>query len=349
MADAINAGSNEPNSHPPSFTKFLGGAWGASAVLIALIALLDPAQLQTTLTSAAASIWSTAPFILFAVLAIAHLKATGAENLLTRAFEGNPVRMVVMAALLGGLSPFCSCEVIPFIAALLALGAPLGAVMAFWLASPLMDPAMFLITSGTLGWEFAVAKTIAAVSLGILGGFGMLVLSRSVIFSDPLREKPSVGGCCAVQKPFSGQPEWKFWKESERREVFKSTALENGLFLLKWLTLAYVIETLMIAYVPAELIASALGGTGVGPIFMGALVGAPAYLNGYAAVPLVDALLAQGMSQGAAMSFVIAGGVSCIPAAIAVWALVKPRVFIAYLSFAIIGAIIAGIIWQVIA
>ena len=349
MADAINAGSNEPNSPPPSFTKFLGGAWGASAVLIAVIALLDPAQLQTTLTSAAASIWSTAPFILFAVLAIAHLKATGAENLLTRAFEGNPVRMVVMAALLGGLSPFCSCEVIPFIAALLALGAPLGAVMAFWLASPLMDPAMFLITSGTLGWEFAVAKTIAAVSLGVFGGFGMLVLSRSVIFSDPLREKPSVGGCCGVQKPFSGQPEWKFWKESERREVFKSTALENGLFLLKWLTLAYVIETMMVAYVPAELIASVLGGTGVGPIFMGALVGAPAYLNGYAAVPLVDALLAQGMSQGAAMSFVIAGGVSCIPAAIAVWALVKPRVFIAYLSFAIIGAIIAGIIWQVIA
>ncbi len=118
--------------------------------------------------------------------------------------------------------------------------------------------------------------------------------------------------------------------------------------MLKWLTLAYVIETMMIAYVPAELIASVLGGTGVGSIFMGALVGAPAYLNGYAAVPLVDALLTQGMSQGAAMSFVIAGGVSCIPAAIAVWALVKPRVFIAYLSFAIIGAIIAGMIWQLI-
>jgi uncharacterized membrane protein YraQ (UPF0718 family) len=47
------------------------------------------------------------------------------------------------------------------------------------------------------------------------------------------------------------------------------------------------------------------------------------------------------------MSFVIAGGVSCIPAAIAVWALVKPRVFAAYLSFAIVGAIIAGLIWQI--
>ena len=82
---------------------------------------------------------------------------------------------------------------------------------------------------------------------------------------------------------------------------------------------------------------------------MGALVGAPAYLNGYAAVPLVDALLAQGMSQGAAMSFVIAGGVSCIPAAITVWALVKPRMFAAYLVFAVTGAMIAGIIWQAVA
>ena len=61
---------------------------------------------------------------------------------------------------------------------------------------------------------------------------------------------------------------------------------------------------------------------------------------------MVDALLEQGMSNGAAMSFVIAGGVSCIPAAIAVWALVKPRVFAAYLGLAVTGAILAGLAWQ---
>ena len=105
----------------------------------------------------------------------------------------------------------------------------------------------------------------------------------------------------------------------------------------------------MLRYVPADMIAAVLGGNGVMPILLGALVGAPAYLNGYAAVPLVDALLAQGMSNGAAMSFVIAGGVSSIPAAIAVWALVKPRVFTAYLGIAIIGALIAGIAWNAIA
>ncbi len=125
--------------------------------------------------------------------------------------------------------------------------------------------------------------------------------------------------------------------------------MDNAFFLLKWLTLAYVLESVMLAYIPADLIAGVLGGDGLKPIFLGALVGAPAYLNGYAAVPLVDALLTQGMAPGAAMSFVIAGGVSCIPAAVAVWALVKPRVFAAYIGFAIIGAMLGGIVWQAIA
>jgi uncharacterized membrane protein YraQ (UPF0718 family) len=327
----------------------LRGAWGAVLALLALVALLDMPQFVPTVRFATQALLNTAPFILFAVMAVAYLKASGAETILAKAFEGNTARMIVMAALLGGLSPFCSCEVIPFIAALLAVGAPLAAVMAFWLASPLMDPAMFAITSGTLGFEFAMAKTLAAVGLGMFGGFGTWALARSPIFAEPLRERPAVGGCCGVKKPFSGAPVWKFWTEDSRRETFRETALDNGLFLLKWLTLAYVIEALMLTYVPASLIAGLLGGTGLGPILMGALVGAPAYLNGYAAVPLVDALLAQGMSQGAAMSFVIAGGVSCIPAAIAVWALVKPRVFAAYLGFAIVGAMLAGVVWQAVA
>lgn len=324
-------------------------AWLATLILLAVVALLDWPQLWPTVTFAVGALWHTLPFILFAVLAVAYLKASGAERLLARAFEGHEGRMIIMAALLGGLSPFCSCEVIPFIAALLAVGAPLSAVMAFWLASPLMDPAMFAITAGTLGVDFAVAKAVAAVGLGLMGGFGTMLFSQSPVFRDPLRERPQVGGCCSVKKPFQGAPVWRFWGEAERRVVFRDTALENGLFLLKWLTLAYVIEAVMIHYIPAEMIAGVLGGTGMWPVILGALVGAPAYLNGYAAVPLVDALLAQGMAPGAAMSFVLAGGVSCIPAAIAVWALVKPRVFAAYLGYALLGSVLAGAAWAMIA
>lgn len=66
-------------------------------------------------------------------------------------------------------------------------------------------------------------------------------------------------------------------------------------------------------------------------------------------VPLLAGLTAQDMSQGAAMSFVISGGVSSIPAALAVWALVKPRVFAAYIGFAFVGALIAGTLWGLLA
>ena len=324
-------------------------AWLALVVILALTAFFDPAQFRPTVVFGASALWHTAPFITFAVLAVAYMKATGAETLLAKAFEGRQARMIVLAALLGGLSPFCSCEVIPFIAAMLTLGAPLGAVMAFWLASPIMDPAMFLITSGTLGWDFAVAKTLAAVGLGLFGGFVTMAAARSAVFAEPLRDKPQVGGCCGVKKPFEGKPVWRFWQDPERADAFKASALDNAVFLLKWLALAYVLEALMLEYIPADAIAGLLGGDGLGTILLGALVGAPAYLNGYAAVPLVDALLAQGMSNGAAMSFVIAGGVSSIPAAIAVWALVKPRVFAAYLGLAITGAVLAGLAWQAIA
>lgn len=334
---------------PIAWHKRIGGAWAASALLLALVAILDWPQFLPTLVFAARALAGTAPFVLFAVLAVAWLKATGAENLLARAFEGNPARMIVMAALLGGLSPFCSCEVIPFIAALLAVGAPLGAVMAFWLASPLMDPAMFAITTGAIGLEFALAKTVAAIGLGLLGGFGVLALSATPVFADPLRKKPAVGGCCGVKQPFSGKPVWSFWTQKTRVQTFRDTALENAAFLLKWLTLAYVIEALMVRYMPADLIASVLGGGGLGTVLLGALVGVPAYLNGYAAPPLVAELLQQGMANGAAMAFMLAGGVSSIPAAIAVWALVKPRVFAAYIGFALTGAVIAGLIWQVMA
>ena len=324
--------------------------WLAALLLPLLIAVFDRAQAVETVRFAVGALGHTAWFIAFAVLAVGYLKASGSEALLAKAFEGREVHMIVMAALLGGLSPFCSCEVIPFIAALLAVGAPLSAVMAFWLASPLMDPAMFLITAGTLGVPFDVAKTASAVFLGLLGGATVYLFARTPVFVDPLKPQTTKKSACGCgPSPFKGTPVWRFWDEAPRREVFRDTVIENALFLGKWLLLAYMIEALMLAYVPAEMIASVLGGQGIQPVLLGALVGAPAYLNGYAAVPLVDALLEQGMAPGAAMSFMLAGGVSCIPAAIAVWALVKPRVFAAYLGIAMAGSLVAGLVWGMLA
>ena len=318
--------------------------WLLIALIAAAFLLAFPETGTDMLKKAVASLLGTLPFILFAIVAVAYLKASTAEGLVARAFQGPQGRMIVMAALIGGLAPFCSCEIIPFIAAMLALGVPLAAVMALWLSSPLMDPAMFSITTSALGLDFAIAKTIAAISIGILGGFGVRALATTGIFDNVLRPRAQPKSCCSSGgSTFDEKPVWPIWKHAERRSVFAAQFIENGLFLVKWLALAYLLEAFMISHVPASWVAGILGGTGLQPVVMGAIVGGPAYMNGYAAVPLVSGLMEQGMSPGAAMSFVLAGGVSCIPAAVAVWALVRPRVFAAYLGFAFAGSILAGL------
>ena len=319
---------------------WLRSAWGLSALIVLLMAIFDPAQFIAHITNALGSLAHTAPFVAFAVVAIGWLKASEAEGIAARAFRGRETRMIVMAALVGGLAPFCSCEVIPFVAALLAAGTPLSAVMAFWLASPLMDPPAFAITAGALGWEYAIAKTLAAVAIGLMGGFGMKLLMARGAFVDPLRPRETCGACCSTpRKPVVRG--W-FWPDPERRAVFWQAASDNAFFLLKWLLLAYLIESAMVAYVPAKAIAGVVGGEGIGSVVIGALVGIPAYLNGYAAPPLVAGLMTQGMSPGAAMSFMVAGGMTCIPAMAAVFALVKRQVFVTYIVFAFIGAVLSG-------
>jgi hypothetical protein len=325
-------------------------AWLVIAAILALLALVDGTQLVPSLRFTGDALLHTAPYVAFAVLAIAYLKASAADAVIARAFQGREARMIVLASLFGGLAPFCSCEVIPFVAGLLAVGTPLSAVMAFWLSSPLIDPASLLITAGALGWPFAIAKTVAAVGIGLFGGFAIKLATGAGLFANPARPRESscCGPSCGASPSsgtLSGTPRWRVWENPADRAAFAREAKVNALFLLKWLTLAYLLESLMLAYVPAEAIAHVAGGDGLGPIVLAALVGAPAYLNSFAAPPLVAGLVAQGMSAGAAMSFMIAGAVSCIPAMTAVYALVRPPVFAAYAGLGIAGAVVAGIAW----
>jgi uncharacterized membrane protein YraQ (UPF0718 family) len=277
---------------------------------------------------------------------IEYASATGADGLIARAFTGAPIVMILVAAAFGGLSPFCSCGVIPLIAALLVMGVPLSAVMAFWLASPVIDPSMFALTAGVLGLEFAVAKTIAAIGLGVAGGYITLALTRSGAFADPLREGVGNGGCGASSVRDPKPPVWKFWHDADRRAKFGREAISTSLFLAKWLTLAFVLESLMVAFVPADLVAQAVGGEGIGSILIATLVGVPAYLNGYAALPLVSGLVEQGMAPGAGLAFLVAGGVTSLPAAIAVWVLAKRSVFFLYVSLALSGSLVSGLLFQ---
>lgn len=349
MSDALHSGA--PSAPEPSpfnaraWRQRLFSPWTIVIVAPLLVLVLDTGEFSTVTSIAIRAFAGTLPYIAFAVLLIAWLKSAGAESLIARAFQGREATMIVLAALFGGLAPFCSCEVIPFIAGLLAVGAPLSAVMAFWLSSPLIDPPTLLITAGALGWPFAIGKAASAVALGLLGGVAIKALQSGGLFADPLRATP-ISRCGCGPSADEGRAVWQVWRDPERLGSFRRELLANALFLVKWLALAYTLEALLITYVPASLIAGVVGGEGTGSILIAALVGMPAYLNGYVAPPLLAGLMEQGMSAGAAMAFMIAGAVSCIPAMAAVWSLVKRGVFAAYLALGLAGAVASGLIFQ---
>src|SRR6056297_3254925 len=226
--------------------------WLASALILAALAIFDPTQAADSAVFAGSALLKTAPYLILSIAIAAWAGATGADNLIAKAFTGAPLMMVGLGALAGGISPFCSCGVIPLIAALLAMGVPLSAVMAFWLASPIMDPSMFVLTAGVLDLEFAMAKTVAAIGLGIFGGLVVHVLARNGALNDPLREGIGNGGCGGAKVRAPKPVVWRFWQEPQRREKFAATAGNTTLFLAKWLTLAFLIESLMLAWIPAE-------------------------------------------------------------------------------------------------
>jgi len=322
-------------------------AWLAIAMIFAVLAAAVPPQAQASASFVARAVLDVAPFFLLSIALAAYARASGAENLIARAFTGRPESMIVLASLMGALSPFCSCGVIPVIAALLVAGVPLAPVMAFWLASPLMDPSQFFLTAGVLGVQFAVAKTLVAIGVGLLGGFGVLALQgMGVLNGPPLRDDAGNGGCAGSKIRNPKTVVWRAWQEPERRAAFARSAGQNAMFLGKWLLLAFLLESLMVVYVPSDLVTRIAGDGGLLSILGATLVGVPSYLNGNAALPLVAGLIDKGMAPGAAMAFLVGGGVTSIPAALAVFGIARGRVFAAYLAFATIGALLSGIAYQ---
>jgi len=316
-------------------------------MLLITLCIVDGHQAFKSMHFVAEALFQISPFFILAILFAAFAKASGLDQLITRAFSGNTAIAILSGSLAGALSPFCSCGVIPIIAGMLASGVPLAPVMAFCIASPIMDPEMFILTTAGINLNFAIAKTATAIGMGLLSGFSILGLQKRGYVLQPLKK---AAGCGCGQPSFdphqSMKISWRFWQQSKRRNEFNTQIRTNGLFLGKWMTLAFFVESLMIAYIPAGLVAGIVGGGNALAIPTSALIGIPAYMNGYAAIPLISGLMELGMRPGAALSFVTAGAVSSVPAALAVYALVKRSVFFVYIALGLIGSLIAGYAYQ---
>lgn len=319
--------------------------WFILAATLLLLIVLVPVQGWASLTFTLSSFWSITPFLLLSVVFAAWVKASRLDKQLGRVFAGRTALVIVSASAFGALSPFCSCGVIPIIAALLAAGVPLAGIMAFWLASPLMSPEIFLLTAAELGTGFAVARVATALGIGLLSGAVVAWLQGRGHFTTP--QKQATQPNCGCANPLNNAPVtlW-FWDDPKRRQVFWQNARDTSVMLSKWLLVAFFLESLLLRYVPAELVASWLG-EGIWALPLATVVGVPAYLNGYAAIPLIAGLVDLGMTPAAGLAFLTAGAATSIPAAMAVYPLVKRNVFLCYVGLALVGSWLAGVMYGV--
>ena len=339
---------------PAFWTRLAAGSWAkridapvvAFLAILAGLAIAAPPQALASARFTLDSLIGIAPFLILSVATAASLRAAGLDQSIARVFAGRQTRMIVAASLFGALSPFCSCGVIPVVVGLLAAGVPIAPVLAFCIASPIMDPEMFILTAAGIGVQFAIVKTIAAIAMGLLAGGTALMLTRAGLLDDALKgiARPS---CCGRSSSAVAAPQWRFWRAPERRGIFWREARANGLFLGRWLALAFLLESLMVAWLPGETVAAWLGSGNTFAIPLAVVLGVPAYLNGYAAIPLVKGLMDLGMSPAVGLGFMLAGSVTSIPAAIAVWAFARPRLLALYLSVAGLGAGLAAAAYAV--
>ncbi len=336
------------------------------------------------------NIW---PYLLISIPLAVVIRVTDASQYIQRIFTGHPVKMILLATVVGAFSPFCACSVIPVIASLLVAGVPLAPVMSFWIASPSMDPEIFFLSVGVLGWDLAVARVVATLLLSLVGGFITLRLDQQYFFSHGiLRDKRSklswtwrdilqavanllprpatpmhsivslasievtpTGAACGVGSTQSidcgcndscSTETLEVDSTHVRRKQIITESVSVTWMLVQFMVFAFLLEAIILLYVPQKSIIKLVGEDNPLSIIIMALVGIPVYTTNLTALPLISGLLEQGLAPGAALTFLIAGPTTTIPAMSAVYGITKRRVFVVYLGLTFVGAVLLGYSYQ---
>ena len=307
-----------------------------------------PAQFAATLSFVAKNMLETSPLIVPGILISAWVNASGAGGRIKQAFEGNKLKAVWIASMVGAITPVCGVTVLPLMASLLASGVPLAPVMAFWLSSPVTDPTMFAVTAATLGFHFAIAKTLAAFGIGVFGGVVTIALSARPWTLSPLRQNGLAAVLSCQSVCTTARIEFAIWRNRERRLRFMSELWAMTKLLVICLGLAFAAEYWLQALLRPDALANYVGVESGWAIPLAVFIGAPAYLDGYAALPLTRGLIEHGMSLGAAMALLVSGSVVSIWGAIAIFPVLKLKPFLLYLTLAVIGSLSVGALYEIV-
>ena len=270
-----------------------------------------------------AGFWSVlgamSPYLLFGFLVAGVLSVYISPDVVRRHLGGKGLLPVVKASLFGVPLPLCSCGVIPVSASLRRQGASKGATTAFLLSTPQTGVDSVFVTLSLLGPVFAVFRPFAALLTGFIGGSLVSIGEKGGEEVEKGPDCTCATGACMVHR-----------KGHKLAQIFKYGFVTLAGDIAKPLFFGLLAAALISALVPQHFFADSLGKGFLAKLLLMAL-GIPVYVCATASVPLASALIAIGVSPGAAFVFLMTGPATNIATIATVWKVMGKKVAIIYL------------------
>jgi uncharacterized protein len=240
----------------------------------------------------------------------------------------------ILAALLGIVTPFCSCSAVPLFIGFMEAGVPLGVTFSFLVSSPMVNEVALIMLWGLFGWKVATLYILSGLVIAIVSGLviGQLKLEKQV--ED------------YVYQIQMGSSEIQSLTWPERLNYAQGYVLEILQKVWLYVVIGIALGGLMHGYAPANLLTKIAGRSNPFAVPIAVLIGVPLYSNAAGVIPIVKVLMDKGMAIGTALSFMMAVTALSLPEGIILRKVLKPRLLAIFFGVVAIGIMITGYLFN---
>lgn len=247
-------------------------------------------------------------------------------------FRGLSANLV--AALLGTVTPFCSCSSIPIFMGFTAAGLPLGVSFSFLISSPMVDLGSLVLLSGIFGIKIAFIYVLLGLCLAVLGGVMIEHLHLENEVEDILRGLPVV----ERDIPTLSFKERLFYAKEQVKMTFRK--------VFPYILLGVGIGSLIHNWIPKAWVLSLLGARNPFGVILATLVGIPMYADIFGTIPIAESLLLKGAELGTVLSFMMGVTTLSLPSMIMLRKVIKPKLLGIFVGICVIGIILIGYLFN---
>jgi uncharacterized membrane protein YraQ (UPF0718 family) len=242
----------------------------------------------------------------------------------------------VLAALLGIVTPFCSCSAVPLFIGFIEAGVPLGVTFSFLVSSPMVNEVALIMLWGLFGWKIALIYIASGIVIAILSGL-LIGRLRLELWVEEYVYKIKSGGSVTANL-------------SWRDRLVYAWGYVGEIVGKVWpyVVVGIAIGGFMHGYAPADFLARYAGPGSWYAVPLAVIIGIPLYSNAAGVIPIVSVLMEKGMAMGTALAFMMAVTALSLPEAIILRKVLKPRLLAAYFGVVALGIMLTGYLFNAI-